>query len=388
MLCRMSEAKRGDDTIAVHAGEPRPRIGGAVVMPVFQSATFEHFVDRPYDDLKYIRLNNTPNHDALHAKLAALEGTEAALVTASGMAAIASTLLAVLSSGDHMLVQDCLYGGTHALVADDLPAVGISTDSIDATNASTWAAKLKPNTKVIYVEAMSNPLLEVADLPAVVAFAKAHGLLSLIDATFASPINLRPAALGFDLVLHSATKYLNGHSDIVAGVTAGSTALVRKVRHKVNHLGGTLDPHACALLHRGLKTLGLRVRRQNDSALAIARFLSDHPKVASVRYPGLPDHPQHALAAELFAGFSGVLSFELEGGTPVAKAFVDQLSIAACAPSLGGVETLVTRPATTSHCNVPPAERARLGITDGLVRLAVGIEDTADLIADIACALA
>ncbi len=380
-------AKRGIDTQAVHAGEPRPRIGGAVVPPVFQSATFEHAGDADYHDIKYIRLNNTPNHEALHRKLAALEGGEAAIVSGSGMAAISTALLALLDSGDHLLVQSCLYGGTHALITEDLPALGINADTIDGFDADSWSRALKPNTKVIYVEAMTNPLVEVANLPAVARFAKAHDLVSVIDSTFATPINFRPIEHGFDLVLHSATKYLNGHSDIVAGAAIGSRAIIDRVRRKLAHLGGVLDPHACALLHRGLKTLGLRVRRQNDNAMALAEMLAGHAEVATVRYPGLVDHPQHALAADLFEGFGGILSFELNGGLDAARAVIDALELPAEAPSLGGVETLVTRPSTTSHAGVPKAQREAIGISDHLIRVAVGVEDAADLIADFEQAL-
>jgi cystathionine beta-lyase/cystathionine gamma-synthase len=245
-------------------------------MPVFQSATFEYVGQDSYDALRYIRLNNTPNHRALHTKLAALENAEAALVTASGMAAISTALLAVLGAGDHLLVQSVLYGGTHSLITQDLPALGITYDLLDDDPAN-WAAQLKPNTRAVYVEAMTNPLLGVIDLEAVVAFARANNLVSLIDNTFPSPVNFRPAEWGFDLSLHSCTKYLNGHSDIVAGAVIGRAELTDKVTHKLNHLGGSLDPHTCFLLHRGMKTLAVRMRQHNESALKIARYLADHP---------------------------------------------------------------------------------------------------------------
>ncbi len=261
------------ETQVVHAGEPRPRIDGAVEMPIFQSATFEYRGEARYDDVRYLRLNNTPNHLALHAKLAALEGAQAALVTASGMAAITTTLLTVLSAGDHLLAQSCLYGGTHDFVTREFKGLGLSADFIDADRPDSWRKQLQPNTRAIYVEAMTNPLLEVADLTAVVEFARAHGLVTLIDNTFASPVNFRPIPAGFDLSLHSATKYLNGHSDIVAGAVIGRGDLIERIRHKANHLGGSLDPHAAFLLNRGLKTLVLRVRYQNDSALKLAQFL-------------------------------------------------------------------------------------------------------------------
>lgn len=376
------------DTLLIHAGEPRPRIGGAVSMPIFQSANFEYGGETSYDDLKYIRLNNTPNHVALHQKLAALEGGEAAVVMASGMAAISTSLLTVLSSGDHVLAQACLYGGTHDLITKDLPGFGISHDFIDANDPGSWARRLKPTTKAIYVETMTNPLLEVADLNAVVAFAEQHGLVSMIDNTLASPVNFRPLGVGFALSIHSATKYLNGHSDIVAGAVIGSKAWVTRITHRLNHLGGSLDPHAAFLLHRGMKTLAVRMNHQNASALRIAECLAQHPAVASVKYPGLKSHPNHARAAELFSGFGGVLSVELRGGVNAADRMIQRVRLPIAAPSLGGVESLITRPATTSHAGMSAADRRGLGIADGLVRLSVGIEATEDLIADLTQALA
>ena len=372
----------------VHAGEPRPRIDGAVEMPIFQSATFEYRGERRYDDVRYLRLNNTPSQLALHAKLAELEGAQAALVASSGMAAITTTLLTVLSAGDHLLAQSCLYGGTHDFVTREFQGLGLSVDFIDADRKDSWREKLRPNTRAVYVEAMTNPLLEVADLRAVPEFARAHGLVSIIDNTFASPVNFRPVPAGFDLVVHSATKYLNGHSDIVAGAVAGSSQLIERIRHKANHFGGSLDPHAAFLLNRGLKTLALRVRYQNESALRIAQFLEAHPQVARVHYAGLATHPRHERARSLFAGFGGVLSFELEGPPARADELASRVQIPAIAPSLGGVHTLLTRPATTSHAGLSPADRARLGITDGLLRLSVGIESTEDLLEDFAQALA
>ncbi len=375
------------ETKLVHAGEPRPRIDGAVEMPIFQSATFEYRGERRYDDVRYLRLNNTPSQLALHAKLADLEGSEAALVTASGMAAITTSLLTVLTAGDHLLAQSCLYGGTHDFVTHDFAGLGLSVDFIDADRPESWRALVKPNTRAIYVEAMTNPLLEVADLRAVVEFARANRLVSLIDNTFASPVNFRPIEAGFDLSLHSATKYLNGHSDIVAGAVAGGAALIERIRHKANHLGGSLDPHAAFLLNRGLKTLALRVRYQNESALRIAQFLESHPAVARVHYAGLESHPRHERARSLFAGFGGVLSFELQGAPERAEELARRVRIPAIAPSLGGVHTLLTRPATTSHSGLSREDRARLGISDGLLRLSVGIESTEDLLEDFAQAL-
>ncbi len=383
----MNEPTRRLDTLLIHAGEPEPRIEGAVSMPIFQSSTYEYAGATSYHDLKYIRLNNTPNHRVLHDKLAALETAEAAVVTASGMAAVSTALLGVLSAGDHLLIQRVLYGGTHDFITHDAPGLGIEVDFIDADDPASWEAKLRPRTKAIYVEAMSNPLLEVGDLEAAVAFARRHGIVSMIDNTFASPVNFRPAEHGFDLSLHSCTKYMNGHDDIVAGAVIGKRALVDRVRLKLAHLGGSLDPHAAFLLHRGMKTLALRVRHQNASALAIARHLERHAAIARVNYPGLESHPRHARAQKLFGGFGGMLSFELRGGLEAADRLLDRLELPISAPSLGGVESLITRPATTSHSGMSRQDRAKLGIGDALVRLSVGIEATDDLIADFEQAL-
>ena len=340
-----------------------------------------------YHDLRYIRLNNTPNHLALHAKLAAIEGAEDALVTGSGMAAISTTLLSFLSKGDHLLVQDCLYGGTHTFVTNVLGEFGISFDFIDGNDPASWEGKIRPETKAIYMEVMTNPLLEVADHRAVVDFAESHGIVSIIDNTFASPINFRPPEFGYDLSVHSCTKYLNGHSDIVAGAVIGKADLVNKVKLRLDHFGGSLDPHACFLLHRGMKTLALRVRYHNESTLKIARFLEKNENVAAVNYPGLETHPQHARAVELFEGFGGVLSFELQGGRRAAERFLKAVTLPVTAPSLGGVESLITIPATTAHAGMAANDRHELGISDGLIRLSVGIEATEDLMEDFEAAL-
>ena len=383
----MTKAYKHLETKLIHAGEPEPLIGGAVSMPIFQSSTFEYAGQTSYHDLKYIRLNNTPNHLALHEKLASLENAEAALVMASGMAAITTTLLTLLSSGDHLLSQDCLYGGTHDFITKDFASFGISFDFIDGDDPNSWKDYLRPNTKAIYVETITNPLLQVADLKAVVEFAKSHGLVSLIDNTFSSPVNFRPPEWGFDLSLHSCTKYLNGHSDIVAGAVIGRSELIERIRHRLNHLGGSLDPHACFLLHRGMKTLAVRVRYQNESALNIARFLEGHPAVKKVNYPGLESHLGHGRARELFDGFGGMVSFELKNGMEAAERFIQNTTLPIIAPSLGGVETLVTRPATTSHAGLSPEDRQRLGISEGLIRLSVGIEATEDIVEDFEQAL-
>jgi len=385
----MNENKLALQTRAIHAGRLTPRIEGAAVAPIFQCAVYEHRAEgADYHDVRYPRLNNLPNHLVLARRLAALAGAETALVTASGMAAISTTLLALLGDGGHLLIQDQLYGGTHSFVTRHLGSYGITHDFVPADDPGGWKDRLRPNTRAIYVETMTNPLLQVADHRAVVAFAREHGLVSMIDNTFATPVNFRPIEAGFDLSLHSCTKYLNGHSDLVAGAVIGAAAHVQTVKSRLNLLGGTLDPHACYLLERGMKTLVLRVRQQNANALALARRLHDNPRVARVNYPGLESHPQHARARELFEGFGGMLSFEPEGGVETAKRFLDRLELPVNGPSLGGVETLVTRPVTTSHAGLTPDERRRLGIGDALVRVSVGIEDPHDLIRDFEVALA
>jgi len=375
------------NTKLIHAGEPKERYAGAVSMPIFQSSTFAFGGETNYHDLKYIRLNNTPNHIALHQKLAALERAEDALVTSSGMAAISASLLAFLKTGDHFLAHESLYGGTHDLITKDFPELGIEYDFIDGRNPSGWQDKLRSNTKLIYVETITNPLLDVLDLNAVVSFAKSNQLVSMIDNTFASPVNYRPIEHGFDLSLHSATKYLNGHTDIVAGAAIGSKDIVTKVRHKLNHLGGALDPNACFLMHRGMKTLGLRMERQNTNSLEIATFLEGHPKVKKVNHPGLDSNPNHERAKELFSGFSGMVSFEIDGNVDDADRFMSSLTLFINTASLGGVESLVTRPVQTSHSGMAKEDRLASGIKDELIRMSIGIEDAEDLIADLDQAL-
>jgi len=383
----MAKTYKQIDTKLIHAGEPSPRIKGAISMPIFQSAMFEYEGETNYHDIKYIRLNNTPNHQALHEKLASLENAEAALVTASGMAAISTTLLTVLRAGDHLLAQDCLYGGTHDLLTREFASFGLEYDFINADDPGSWESKLRPNTRAVYVETMTNPLVQICDLKAVVEFVRANNLVSIIDNTFASPVNFRPPEIGFDLSLHSCTKYLNGHSDIVGGAAIGRADLIEKIKHRVNHLGGSMDPHAAFLLHRGMKTLALRVNRQNESALKLAQFLESHPAVESVNYAGLESHPRHQRARELFDGCGGVLSFKLGGGTEAAERLIANVRLPICAPSLGGVETLITRPATTSHSGMSREDRERLGISDSLVRVSVGIEAIDELIEDFDQAL-
>jgi cystathionine beta-lyase/cystathionine gamma-synthase len=373
-------------TKAIHAGRPSPRIGRAIVTPIFQSSIFEYHGE-DYQDVGYMRLSNTPNHRVLSERIAVLEGAEAALVTGSGMAAISGSLLSVLSSGDHLLVQDCLYGGTIGLLDKELARFGISYSVIDVQDADSWDRAVQDRTRAIYVETLTNPLLQLADLEAVVAFAQSHNLCSIIDNTFASPVLFQPILLGFDIVVESCTKYLNGHNDLIAGSVAGSEDAVSRIKGALSHVGGHLDSQSCFLLERGLKTVGLRVAHQTQSAMRIANSLSTHGAISAVNYPGLAAHPQHARAKRLLAGFGGMMSFELAGGLKAAERFLAKLTIPAVAASLGGAESLIVRPAAAVHSGLSSEERARTGITDSLIRFSVGLEGADDLLEDLNGAL-
>jgi cystathionine gamma-synthase/cystathionine gamma-lyase/cystathionine beta-lyase len=375
------------DTLAVHGGERRPGPHGSVVFPIYQGTVYTYEDGTGYHDIKYIRLNSTPTQQYLHDKLAALEGAEAALATSSGMAAVTCCLHTLLKAGDHLIAGDTLYGGTHTFLTEHAPGLGITVTFVDAQRPETWKPGLRPNTKAMLVESITNPLMRVAPHQEVVRFAREAGIRTIIDNTFASPVNFRPLALGFDLAFHSATKYLNGHSDLVAGCVVGSKALVEKVRETSNHYGPSLDPHAAFLLARGIKTLALRVRAQQATALAVAKELAVNPKVAAVNYPGLETHPDHRHARELLAGFGGMLSIRLKGGVPAAETLVKRLRIPTYAPSLGGVETLIVRPSLTSHAGMTRDERLAIGITDDLLRISCGIEATEDLVDDFRQAL-
>ena len=379
--------KMGLDTALVHTGERCGGRDGAVVPPIHTSSTYEFGGGDDRSRLKYIRLNNTPNQDAVAEKIARIEGAAACVMTASGMAAISTSLLALVPPGAHLLAQEDLYGGTLHFLQEQFPRLGREVSFFPGHDAGKLEGHLRANTRAVYVESVSNPLLRVPDLGEIARKARARGILSFIDNTFPSPVNFNPLALGFDVVLHSATKYLNGHTDLVAGCVVGSKDRVGEVRALLTDLGGSLDPHGCYLLNRGLKTLGLRVRHQGKTALALARFLEGHPRVEWVRYPGLESHPDHARARELFRGFGGMLSFLPRMSSDAVDAVLRKLDLAYVAPSLGGVETLVTRPAVTSHSWISAAERERLGLPEAMVRVSVGLEDEADLIADFGAAL-
>jgi cystathionine gamma-synthase/cystathionine gamma-lyase/cystathionine beta-lyase len=304
------------------------------------------------------------------------------------MAAVTTALLSVLRAGDHLLASDCLYGGTHDFLTRHAEDLGWRYSFVDVHRPETWAAARTPQTRVFLCETITNPLMRVGLLREIADFARREDLLSVIDNTFASPVNFRPLQAGFDLCVHSATKYLGGHSDLVAGAVMGRGDLVDRVRRTLNLYGGSLDPHSGFLLARGIKTLALRVRAQNGNAAALASFLAGHPQVAAVNYAGLADHPDHQHAADLLSGFGGMLSLRLRGGETAAQALLEAVRLPYVAPSLGGVETLITRPATSSHAGMSPEDLERLGITPDLIRVSCGIEAAQDLIADFDQALA
>lgn len=370
-------------TLCIHAGTYLDKRTGGVNSPVFVSTAFSY--PNPANENVYPRYFNVPNQKVIADKVAALEQGEEALVFGSGMAAISTLLFAWLKPSDHALFQADLYGGTYHFVASELRAFGIEVQF--AATVQELKASVRPNTRLVYVESPSNPLLRCLDLAAVAAIAREGRLLSIIDNTFATPINQTPIELGIDVVMHSGTKYLNGHSDVNAGVVIASKAVIDRLReYAVNH-GGMLDAHACSQLERGLKTLALRVREHNHNAAQLAAFLQEHPAVARVNYPGLADHPDHEVARRQMRGFGGMLSFEMRNPSRL-DAMFERFGVATPALSLGGVETLVCIPSRTSHRTMSVAERRAAGISDGLVRVSVGIEDIGDLIADFEQALA
>jgi cystathionine gamma-synthase/cystathionine gamma-lyase/cystathionine beta-lyase len=377
------------ETLAVRAGERRPGPEGSLVFPIYQGTVFSAEEGAKHDDLPYVylRVSNTPTQRYLHGKLAALEGAEGGLATASGMAALTTILLTLLKKGDHLIAGECLYGGTHDFITRHSEDLGLAWTFVDPQRPETWSGAVRPSTRLFLVETITNPLLRVPRLRDVVAFAREHGLVSVIDNTFATPVNFRPLSIGFDLSFHSATKYLNGHSDLVAGCVMGGKKLIDRIHRTLNLLGGSLDPHAGFLLSRGLKTLALRIKAQNVTGLELARFLRTHPKVLHVNYPGLEDHPDHGHARELLSGFGGMLSLRLHGGLEAAARLIRGLALTYPAPSLGGVETLITRPAASSHAGMSPADRERIGVTEDLLRVSCGIEHHEDLIADFRHAL-
>lgn len=394
MMKTKTAALQGPQTRAIHAGEPnRHGVGGPVVTDVCHSSTFtfsstaemKRWAQGKSKAYIYTRYGN-PTLAVAEGKIAALEGAEAAVVAASGMAAISSALLGALKNGDEVISTAQLYGGSYRLLRDVFPNMGIKVHLVE-TNLEGLERLVTPKTKVLYVESPTNPTLRLVDLRKAVAFAKKHKLVSIIDNTFATPLQQQPLALGYDMVVHSATKYMNGHSDIIAGAVAGSKQWMARVRQMIIYLGGSMDPGAAYLLIRGIKTMGLRVERQCANALAVARYLEKHPKVARVHYPGLPSHPDHALAKRQMSGFGSMMAFELKGGLPAARRFCDHVRIFLLAASLGGVESLVILPIYSSHYNMSAKELARVGVSPGTVRVSVGIEDVVDLIGDLEQAL-
>jgi len=370
------------DTLCVHGGTHVDETTGGVNTPIFTSTSYLY--PNPSNRNVYPRYFNVANQRAVARKVAALEKGEDALVFGSGMAAISTLLFAHLKPGDHVLLQADLYGGTYHFATSELTAFGIQVAF--AGNLKEFEQNLRPNTRVIYVESPSNPLLRCVDLAGVAKLARERRLLSVIDNTFATPINQNPIELGIDAVVHSATKYLNGHTDVNAGLVVSSGATIAKLtEYAINH-GGTLDANACYQLERGLKTLALRVRQQNENAERLARFLAAHSAVARVNYPGLPDHPEHKIASGQMRGFGGMLSFELRDASRLDELF-SRFQLATPALSLGGVETLVCVPSRTSHRSLSPEERQGAGITDALVRVSVGIEDIEDILQDFEQAL-
>jgi len=381
----MDHAGTGPSTRAVHAGEPPAELHGPVVNPIVLSSTFHGDPDGEGPVL-YARYQNGPNHLRVAERLAALEGAEDALVFGSGMAAMACALLSLLRAGDHVVATDAIYGGTRALLSSELSRLGIETTFVDLFSDG-WTEAFRPNTRVLVGESPSNPLLRVLDLRPLCDEARARGVAVIVDSTFASPINARPLEHGADLVMHSGTKYLGGHTDVTAGVIAGSAARVDEVRARARVWGPLLDAHAAWLLERGVKTLALRMERHNANGMAVARWAEGRPGIARVHYPGLESHPDHATARRVLDGFGGMIGIELPDGEAATR-FVRALRMVKLAPSLGGVESLVSEPRFTSHAAMTPEQRAANGIRDGFLRVSLGIEDAADIIADLEQALA
>ncbi len=392
------------DTLAVHAGEPRPKPYHALTMPTVQTSTYtfentaailefmaqKEAEEPPFSETgplreEYGRYGN-PTIQAAERKLAALEGGERAVLFASGMGAITSTLLAFLSAGDHAIFIRDSYRRTRQFAAEYLPRWGVETTLVSIEALDDLESAIQPNTRLIFGETPTNPYLRIMDLERTAEVAKSRGILTIVDTTFATPLNLHPLALGIDLVIHSATKYLGGHNDLLAGGVVGSQALADEIEESRGILGGMGSPHDAYMLVRGMKTLALRVQRQNESALAIARHLEDHPAIACVHYPGLASHPDHAVAERQMDGFGGVVSFEVDATKEETSGFIDRLQIPHIGPTLGGVESIAQQQAL--FISLDPEKRRAAGISDTLIRYAVGVEAVEDLIADLDQALA
>jgi methionine-gamma-lyase len=389
------KAKRlGDATLAIHAGDEKFRVGAPVGTAISRTANFtfesteemKRWAEGKSSAYIYTRYGN-PTLTIAEAKIAALEGAEAAVVAASGSAAISAALLSQLRAGDELIATRQLYGGSYRLLRDVFPRYGIVVRHVEADLAGVEHL-VNPRTKALYIETPTNPTLRLVDLKKAAAFAKEWGLISIVDNTFASPVLQKPLGIGFNIVVHSASKYLAGHSDVIAGAAAGSAALIRKVRENIIQLGGSMDPEAAFLLIRGMKTLEVRMERQCKNAMAVAKFLAKHPKVARVHYPGLPSHPDHNLARRQMRAFGAMMAFDLKGGLPAARRFCDRVRVFLLAASLGGVESLVILPINTTHYKMSAAELRAAGVEPGTVRVSVGLEDAEDLIEDLRQALA
>ncbi len=381
-------------TRAVHAGEPRVRYADSLTTPIVQTSTFtfkntrdiEGYTQRGKDRYEYGRYGN-PTAAIAERRLADLEGAEDCVVFSSGMSAITTTILSLVKSGDHIVITDDSYKKTLVFCRSYLKRFGVECTIVPFGDYGVLERAVRKNTRFIFSESPTNPYLNIFDLERLKQIGDRHGVLTLIDSTFAPPANQRPLEFGIDLVLQSCTKYLAGHNDILSGAVLGRSQLIAEIRDLHKSMGGTIDPHCCYLLLRGLKTFPLRVARQNDTALRVAQFLEQHPLVERVYYPFLPSHAHYDVACEQMSGGGGVVTFDLKGTLATSKKFLDSLSLCFIGPSLGGVETLITHPALVSYYDYSREERYKLGITDTLFRLALGIEDADDIIGDLSGAL-
>jgi len=380
------------DTEAVRGGTDLGKKNGPLATPIYQTSTFE-VTDNEQQlratptDMFYTRYGN-PTNTVAEGAIAELEGADAALVFGAGMNAITTSIMALLKSGDHIVAQRDIYGGTIKFFTQWLPKFGVDVTFVDTVDYDQHEKAIRPNTKLLYLESPTNPTLRVVDLRKAQAIGKKHKLMTMIDSTFATPINQRPIEFGIDLVMHSGTKYFAGHSDLICGIMAGRGDLIEQIHHTRTVLGGNMDPHAAWLLLRGIKTIAVRVERQNQNAMGVAQFLAKHSKVKTVNYPFLESHPQHRIAAEQMRGGGGMLSFEVEGTGQDACRVSEALRLFTLAPSLGGVDSLVSIPVLTSHAMISPDQREKMGVREQLIRISVGIENVEDLIADLDQALA
>ena len=373
-------------TLAVHAGSEGRDTDTAVVHPLFQSVNFIQDIGTA-DGMRYPRYGNSPNAELVQRRMAALEGAEAALLLGSGMGATACALLALLRPGDHLLASTWIYGGAAELLTKEFTSFGIDVSLVDPSESRVWRKHIRKETRAVFLETPVNPTCRVLDLRPVSYVTKECGIALVVDSTFASPINLRPLEHGADVVIHSATKYLNGHHDVLGGVVCGSSSYIEEVKRKMKLWGPAPDPFAAWLLDRGLKTLDVRVKRHNENAMQVAEWCTHQPEIARVHYSGLPTHPDHDIAKTMMDGFGGMMAIELAGGSTVTDKFLRKLAIFRHAPSLGGVDSLVSEPRFTSHSHLSADDRAASGIPDGFLRLSLGIESAQDLIGDLEQAL-